>query len=209
MGDWRTTKRDQDAARRAAAAAHNAAKATTWRRCPWPCPFCLEEEAERKRRAALPDRPPPPVAPDGTASLYDVKEAAGVRHGGFLPRPVTVAPFGGTPEARREAVDEAAEARREHRAGEELVERSTRLKVIDPATAFVCRTEQCIECGDVSVALCDGPSATGEGTCDAPMCPAHRNPAGEDRDLCFICVERAARARRSPTKRKPRPPKGR
>lgn len=55
-------------------------------------------------------------------------------------------------------------------------------------TGFTCgprpRVKPCWECWTPHQFLCDGPSRTGKGTCNRPLCTDHRTPAGAGVDYC-------------------------
>lgn len=197
MLDWNARVAAKAATRQKAAEAHNAMRATM-RECPSTCPLCAEEKVARERRAKAPDAAPLDPQGTGMATLYNLKEAAGMRHGGFMPRKVTAAPFGGTREEWHATMDAAAAERREHQQREFDAEFELVLPLVDMSTAHMCSTEQCIECGAPAVALCDGrryrDGVRVDGTCDAGMCAAHRTAASKGRDLCFVCVPKRRRA---------------
>lgn len=171
------------------------------RKCPSVCFVCARER-ERHARIAARTNAPQLDRGDGMATLFDVKEAAGIPHGGFLLREVTTAPFGGTEAQRNDAIVDAARARIEHDRREVEIEKSQVLALPSTVGSFICSTERCLECGSADVvALCDGKAVGRNGTCDAAMCAAHRNPVGSDRDLCFLCFPQHGNARNASRRR--------
>ena len=52
------------------------------------------------------------------------------------------------------------------------------------------KPKSCWECARPSQFLCDGPSPTGKGECDRPLCVHHRTSAGAGVDYC---IEHAVR----------------
>ena len=78
-------------------------------------------------------------------------------------------------------IEEAAHARRVR----DMKARGLGHLVCDESNTFICQhNDPCGECGARSAYLCD--AETEHGTCDMPMCEAHRHNAGTDRDLCFV-----------------------
>lgn len=60
-------------------------------------------------------------------------------------------------------------------------------KLPKPCTARVLIEGQEAACMAPSGFLCDGPSKTLRGTCDAPLCERHATQVGRDRHLCPSC----------------------
>ena len=61
-------------------------------------------------------------------------------------------------------------------------------------TAIICgprsraKPKPCWECHRPGLFLCDGPSPTGKGDCDRPLCVQHRTQAGAGVDYCSECA---------------------
>ena len=55
--------------------------------------------------------------------------------------------------------------------------------------AIICgpktRVKPCWACPRPGLFLCDGPSPTGKGDCDRPLCTHHRTQAGAGVDYCY------------------------
>lgn len=72
------------------------------------------------------------------------------------------------------------------------------VKLADGTTMIVCnharrRAKPCA-CGASSVVLCDGPRATGSGTCDQPLCHRCRIHVPPNLDFCHDHRRQAALA---------------
>lgn len=72
------------------------------------------------------------------------------------------------------------------------------IKTESGIVAIVCtirpRQRRCRWCKADAPLLCDGPHPSGRGTCDAPMCSAHAQHIGPDRDLCPTCAKQHRQA---------------
>lgn len=82
------------------------------------------------------------------------------------------------------------------------------LSIPGGGVAIICgghrgRRAKCVHCGQPSTALCDGPVATGPGTCDRPLCRRCAIHVPPNADFCHThraaAKDRAAQLRLFPT----------